>query len=120
MGVTSFILHSSQFDDGTKLAMVSELNPEHFGQQLAFRNEQSLKHVEFIGSMGADEMDTSWSIDPSEVAVRVADLLMEEDGLTQNEALVAFMKSETFRRLMRDGKLTELPPERLLEMYREE
>ena len=110
----------SQFDDGTKLAMVSELNPEHFGQQLAFRNEQSLKHVEFIGSMGADEMDTSWSIDPSEVAVRVADLLMEEDGLTQNEALVAFMKSETFRRLMRDGKLTELPPERLLEMYREE
>ncbi len=25
-----------------------------------------------------------------------------------------------FRRLMRDGKLTELPPERLLEMYREE
>ena len=50
----------------------------------------------------------------------MANLLMEEDGLTQNEALVAFMKSETFRRLMRDGKLTELPPERLLEMYREE
>ena len=100
--------------------MVSELNPEHFGQQLAFRTEQSIKHVTFIGSMEADEMDTSWSVDPSEIAVRVANLLMEEDGLTQNEALVAFMKSETFCRLMRDGKLTELPPERLLEMYREE
>lgn len=82
--------------------------------------EQSLKHVIFMGSMEADEMDTSWSVGPSEIAVRVANLLMKEDGFTQNEALVAFMKSETFRRLMRDGKLTELSPERLLEMYREE
>lgn len=110
----------SEFDDSTKLRMVSELNPEHFGQQIAFRNQQSLKHVEFMGSIGVDEMDDSWMTDPSEVAVRVADLLMEQDGLTQNEALVSFMKSDTFRRLMKDGNLTELPPGRLLEMYRGE
>ena len=110
----------SEFDDSTKLRMVSELNPEHFGQQIAFRNQQSLKHVEFMGSIGVDEMDDSWMTDPSEVAVRVADLLMEQDGLTQNEALVSFMKSDTFRRLMKDGDLTELPPGRLLEMYRGE
>ena len=110
----------SEFDDETKLRMVSELNPEHFGQQLAFRSKQSLKHVEFIGSMEVNEMDDSWAVDPSEVAARVAELLMEEDGLTQNEALVLFMKSDTFRRLMKDGSLTEMPPEQLLEMFRME
>ena len=80
----------------------------------------SLKHTEFMEGIGVDEMDDSWMTDPSEVAVRVADLLMEQDGLTQNEALVSFMKSDTFRRLMKDGNLTELPPGRLLEMYRGE
>ena len=44
-----------------------------------------------MGSIGVDEMDGSWMTDPSEVAVHVADLLMEQDGLTQNEALVSFM-----------------------------
>lgn len=36
-------------------------------------------------------MDESWGTDPSEVAVRVANLLMKEGGLTQNGALVSFM-----------------------------
>ncbi|MBP5735563.1 MAG: hypothetical protein J6W53_07105 [Candidatus Methanomethylophilaceae archaeon] len=70
--------------------------------------------------MEVNEMDDSWAVDPSEVAARVAELLMEEDGLTQNEALVLFMKSDTFRRLMKDGSLTEMPPEQLLEMFRME
>ncbi len=37
-------------------------------------------------------MDDSWTIDPAEVAVSVANLLMAEDGLTRDEALVSFMK----------------------------
>lgn len=110
----------SQFNDEIKLKMVSELNTEHFGQQIAFRTEQSLRHLEFIGSMGVDEMDDSWTIDPAEVAVSVANLLMAEDGMTRDEALVLFMKSDTFRRLMKNGQYTKMPPESLLELYRME
>ena len=65
-------------------------------------------------------MDDLWTIDPAEVAVSVANLLMKEDKTTQNEALVSFMKSETFRLMMKNGTYTVLSPERLLEMYRSE
>ena len=65
-------------------------------------------------------MDDSWTIDPAEVAASVANLLMAEDGLTRDEALVSFMKSDTFRHLMKNGQYTKVPPESLLELYRME
>ena len=48
--------------------------------------------------------DDLWTIDPEEVAVSVANLLMLEDGMACNEALVRFMKSDTFCLPMKDGK----------------
>lgn len=110
----------SDFDEETKRQMIADLNPEYFGQQIAFRTKEGLKHVKFIGSMEVAEMDSSWDTDPSVVASRVADMLMQQDGLSQDEALVAFMRSDTFRRLLADRSLCGLPTERILEMYRRE
>ena len=107
----------SDFPDEIKLQMVKELNIGHFGQQLAFRTAESLKHVEYVDSMKVNEMDTSWYIDPAEVAVNVANLLMQRNAMSQDEALVAFMKSGTFRKVLKDSSIVKLPAEDILEMY---
>lgn len=61
--------------------------------------------------------DDLLTIDPEEVAVSVANLLMLEDGMACNEALVRFMKSDTFCLPMKDGKYRRMTPESLLELY---
>ncbi len=61
--------------------------------------------------------DFSWYIDPAEVAVNVANLLMQRNGMSQDEALVAFMKSDTFRKVLKDSSIVKLPAEDILEMY---
>lgn len=100
-----------------KEEMLLELRLEIHNQQIAFKTGQGLKHVKFIGSKGANEMGIVRDLDPAEIAAKVAGLLMGRDGMTQNEALTAFMKSDTFRALVSDAELSSLGPERILEMY---
>ncbi len=97
--------------------MLSELKLEVYDQQIAFKTEQGLKHVKFLGSNRANEMEIVRDLDPAEIAAKVAGLLMRRDGMTQNEALTAFMKSDTFRALVSDAELSSLSPEKILEIY---
>ena len=107
----------SQFSTEVKETMLSELKLEVYDQQIAFKTEQGLKHVKFIGSKRANEMEIVRDLDPAEIAAKVAGLLMRRDGMTQNEALTAFMKSDTFRALVSDAELSSLSPEKILEIY---
>ena len=44
-------------------------------------------------------------IDPADVAAKVALLLSDEDGISQNEAIVRFMRSKTFQDLTKSAEI---------------
>ena len=59
-------------------------------------------------------------IDPADVAAKVALLLSDEDGISQNEAIVRFMRSKTFQDLTKSEEMCEMPPSMILSIYRSE
>ena len=59
-------------------------------------------------------------IDPADVAAKVVLMLSAEDGISQNQAIVQFMRSETFQRLTKDAELCEKSPSEILSIYRME
>ena len=87
---------------------------------LAFRNKESLKYLMFIKSIKVKDMKSIPEHDSSEIAAKVALLMMERDGLGQDEALIRFMRSDTFERLASDMSMWDMMPEDLLDMYDEE
>jgi hypothetical protein len=110
----------TEFSNEIKLQMAEELNPDHFDQQIAIRKEKAFKTVKKIGELEVDKTNIQFPIDPADVAAQVADMLMEQDGLQPNEALELFLTSETFSRLLNDPGILNLPPDKILEMYRRE
>ena len=87
------------------------------GEEIAFGTGQCLKLIMFMANKKVNEMEVVRELDPAEIAAKVAGLLMRRDGMTQNEALTAFMKSDTFRALVSDAGSSSLGPEMILEMY---
>ena len=59
-------------------------------------------------------------IDPADVAAKVALLLSDEDGISQNETIVRFMRSKTFQDLTKSAEMCEMPPSMILSIYRRE
>ena len=59
-------------------------------------------------------------IDTDGVAAEVVVLMSMEDGISQNDAMIRFMGSETFRRLIGDPKVCVLRPSEILQMYHRE
>ena len=59
-------------------------------------------------------------IDPYEVAARATILLSEEDGIPINDALVLFMKSDTFLDLISNRDLQKMEPNEIISLYRSE
>ncbi len=104
----------------TKVDMIHELKPDVFNQQIAVKTKEGLKHVKFIGSMEVSNMSIQRYIDPADVAAKVAIMLSVEDGISQNEAIVRFMRSKTFQELTASAEMCEMPPSEILSIYRRE
>ena len=107
-------------DDSYKMAMIKELKPDRIGEQIVFRRKEDLKHVEYIDSVEVSGMDYPRIVDPSEIAADVAIKLSIRDGITRNDALIAFMRSNTFRRVLEDESMCDMDTEEILEIYRRE
>ncbi len=107
-------------DMRTKIDMIHELKPDVFNQQIAVKTKEGLKHVKFIGSTEVNDMLVERYIDPADVAAKVALLLSDEDGISQNEAIVRFMRSKTFQDLTKSAEMCEMPPSMILSIYRRE
>ena len=103
----------------TKLAMLKELKPNRCGLQMAIKNEKGLRHVRFITSVEAREM-VDVDIDLADMTGEVAAMISQERGILRNDALVLFMESDTFQRLISDPGLMDLGAPSILSMYNEE
>ncbi len=57
---------------------------------------------------------------PSEIAAEVVMMISSEKGMPMNDALVLFMQSDTFRRLVSEPDILEMGSDRVLSMYYEE
>jgi len=58
--------------------------------------------------------------DPSHVAAEIIGMLVTKYGLTEKEAMLSFLRSHTFKRMMEDHCLAQLPSEEILSMYEQE
>lgn len=109
-----------ELDIQTKIDMIHELKPDVYNQQIAIKTKEGLRHVKFIESTEVSGMLIDRYIDPADVAAKVAIMMSVEDGISQNEAIVRFMRSNTFKQLTVDEKMWEMPPSEILSVYRKE
>ncbi len=58
--------------------------------------------------------------DPVEVAADVAELISVRFNIPQNDAMVRFMRSSTFHRILDNPEFSSRSPEEILETYRSE
>ena len=86
---------------------------------MAIKNEKGLRHVRFITSVEAREM-VDVDIDLADMTGKVAAMISQERGILRNDALVLFMESDTFQRLISDPGLMDLGAPSILSMYNEE
>lgn len=73
-----------------------------------------------VGHTGAREMDYSNLVDPSDIAAEVSYILSERDEIPINQAMVDFMRSDTFKRLLHDSEMLRMEPKMILELFDEE
>jgi len=132
-GMVAFILNTytkkanekglklSELDDATKLEMATAMNPDSFEQQIAIKTKKGLNYLEFIDSGRATEMDDNWFyVDPAIAAANVVSLITEKYGIPEDQAIVRFMKSNTFHIITEDQTVAQLPAEELLKIYEKE
>lgn len=108
------------FSDDTKMEMIRELDPKKIGQQVAFKDGESLRFVEFIDSVEASDRMVVFEPDPGDIAGDVSLMLAEELGISYNDALTQFMCSDTFRRIRLDESLCKLGLDAIKKMYLQE
>lgn len=65
-------------------------------------------------------MDYSDLVDLSDVAAEVSCILSERDEIPVNQAMVDFIRSDTFKRLPHDSEMLGMDPKRILELFDEE
>lgn len=65
-------------------------------------------------------MDYSNLVDPSDIAAEVSYILSERDEIPINQAMVDFMRSDTFKRLLHDSEMLRMEPKMILELFDEE
>ena len=83
--------------------------------------KQGLNYIEFIDSGRAMEVDDSWFyVDPAVAAANVISLMTEKYGIPEDQAIVRFMKSNTFHIITEDQSVAQLPAEDLLNIYEKE
>ena len=83
--------------------------------------KQGLNYIEFIDSGRAMEVDDSWLyVDPAVAAANVISLMTEKYGIPEDQAIVRFMKSNTFHIITEDQSVAQLPAEDLLSIYEKE
>ena len=58
--------------------------------------------------------------DPVETAADVAGLIAVKDGFPQNEAIIRFMRSSTFHRILDEPDIASMNPDVLLDMDHKE
>lgn len=110
----------SELPDDIKMEMIYKLNPKKIGLQIAFGNGESLRFVEFIDSVEASDHMVVFEPDPGDIAADISLMLVERFGISQNDALTQFMRSDTFRRIRLDESLCRLGPDAIMEMYLQE
>ena len=67
------------------------------------------------------EVDDSWLyVDPAVAAANVISLITEKYGIPEDQAIVRFMKSNTFHIITEDQSVAQLPAEDLLGIYEKE
>ncbi len=103
----------------TKMDMLKKLKPNRYGLQMAIKNEKGLRHVRFITSAKARDM-VDVDIDLADISGEVALMISHERGISKNDALVLFMESDTFQRLISEPGLMNLGASNILSMYNEE
>ncbi len=114
-------LKLSELEDSEKLEMAMAMSPDSFEQQIAVKTKQGLNYIEFIDSGRAMEMDDSWLyVDPAVAAANVISLMTEKYGIPEDQAIVRFMKSNTFHIITEDQSVAQLPAEDLLSIYEKE
>jgi len=116
MGITSML----DFPDSIKQEMIDKLHPDRFDQQVAFRNEKALSYLEHIGTAKVKDMSEWKYSDPSAIAANVIIMLISQDKIDEYTATKAFLSSNTFRRVIAEPKVAQLPPTTILNMYRQE
>ena len=65
-------------------------------------------------------MEEDSFIDPADLIADVVTMLVARDGVSQNEAISAFMSSDIGRKLMTDPTMASKSPEQLLKMFDKE
>lgn len=65
-------------------------------------------------------MTLSEEKDPVETAADIVEMIKDRDGTPENEAIIRFMRSATFHRIIEDPDMCKLEDEELLALYHAE
>lgn len=59
-------------------------------------------------------------MDPSDAAAGVVSLMATKYGIQEDMAIADFVRSKTFRIILEDQAIAQLPPEEILDIYEKE
>ena len=97
--------------------MIEKLNPVQYGLQVAFKNGKGLRYVQFTDSMEVEEMPVKRVVDPADIAADVSLIISEYSDISQNDAIIHFMRTETFRSLLSNPCLESVDPKVIFNDY---
>ena len=104
-------------EEDLKAEMIEKLNPVQYGLQVAFKNGKGLRYVQFIDSMEVEEMPVKRVVDPADIAADVSLMISEYSDISQNDAIIHFMRTETFRSLLSNPCLESVDPKVIFNDY---
>ena len=102
-----------------KQDMIEELKVGKLDQQVAIKTQKGLCHLIYIDSGEANRMYHYRYMDPSEIAAQVSEMISVRDSIPVNDAMILFMRSRTFHRLISEPDMSELSPGEVLAIYDE-